>query len=117
MAKADQFAEAASLFAEEAQLSGELSDAYVTLAVHSGIASSDVLSGLRTGRYSGGESHAEAVSLLRTADPTASKHLARLLAMKASAGYSHRPSSKDDVRKAERAYRALLEQARQELRP
>ncbi len=115
MKKARQFADAASLFVEDARTSGELSDAYVTLAIHSGIAAADVICVARTGQYSGGDSHSEAVALLKGADQTASKHLARLLTMKASAGYSHRPATKDDVRKAERAHGALLDLAHKEL--
>lgn len=41
--KALEFAQAASIFFDDTDSSAELRDAYVTLAIHSGIASSDAI--------------------------------------------------------------------------
>jgi len=108
--KARQFADAADLFADAAfGDADEFGDAYVTLAVHSGIASGDVISNVVSGEYSPTGNHQESVAMLRRADPDAAKHLERLLAMKTKAGYAHRPVSAEDVARARRAHEALLE--------
>lgn len=110
--EARQFADAAVLFADAASDEvDEFGDAYVTLAVHSGIASGDVISIVINGEYSPTGSHQESVAMLRNADPDAAKHLERLLAMKTKAGYAHRPVSAEDVARARRAHEALLEVA------
>lgn len=110
-AKANQFAEAASLFHDDATGTTDLADAFVTLAVHAGIACADVICIARLGRYSATGNHDESIKLLQKADPDAAKHLTRLLGIKTKAGYTHRPVSADDVAIAVRAYRALLERA------
>lgn len=91
---------------------GELSSAVVTLYVHAGIAASDVICCARLGRHAGGESHAEAISLLTAANATSAKHLATLLSVKTKAGYSHTPASAADVKKSARAAAKLIEDAR-----
>ncbi|KZC96500.1 hypothetical protein [Clavibacter tessellarius] len=68
--KARQFADAAELFADAASDDAdEFGDAYVTLAVHSGIASGDVISIVASGEYSPTGNHQESVAMLRRADP------------------------------------------------
>jgi hypothetical protein len=110
--KAVQFADAAILFGDDATTDvGEFGDACVTLAVHSGIASADVISISLLGEYSATGNHHESVAVLRRADPEAAKHLERLLAMKTKAGYAHRSASADDISKARRAHEALLARA------
>ncbi len=96
------------MFYDEATGDTELADAFVTLAVHSEIASSDAICAAKLGRYSASESHSDAIGLLRKADPDAAKHLGRLLGLKTKAGYTHRPVSGADVRAADRGYKALL---------
>jgi hypothetical protein len=96
------------LFHDDATGTTELADAFVTLAVHAGIASADVICIARLGQYSPTGSHDESAALLKKADPDAAKHLVRLLGVKTKAGYTHRPVSRDDVATALRASRALL---------
>lgn len=110
-AKARQFADTADLLHDDATGAAESPDAFVTLAVHAGIACADVICIARLGQYSATGSHAEAAALLKKADPEAAKHLERLLAIKTKAGYTHRTVSNDDVATANRAYRALLARA------
>jgi hypothetical protein len=111
LAKARQFAAAANdvlALAEEAQ---EVADAFVTLAVHAGIAASDVICCVRLGRYARSERHDGAISLLGSAHEDAAKSLSVLLRMKTVAGYSYRPVSTSDRLRAERAMNTLLEAA------
>ena len=107
--KALQFAEAASLHFDNSTETSESPDSYVTLAVHSGIASSDTICISKLGVYSANGSHAEATALLRKADPEAATHLGRLLSLKTKAGYSHSVASTKDVQTAARAHKRLLE--------
>lgn len=112
MAKAVQFADAATVVHALAKEAGDVADAYVTLCVHAGIAASDVICCARLGRYAQGEGHHEAIALLKTASPGVERHLAALLGMKTKSGYSHVPASAEDVKRAARSVDALLEQAR-----
>lgn len=63
--KAREFAATASILFDEATRNSEHGDAYVTMAIHSGIASSDVICAVKLREYSAGDSHAAAVSLLK----------------------------------------------------
>lgn len=110
--KATQFAEVCELIESDAGDGGQLGDAYVTLAVHSGIASADAICIGVLGAYWANGNHDQAVRLLESADRSAANHLRRLLALKAKAGYTYTPSSAADVRTAESSHRALLEAAR-----
>lgn len=76
--KAEQFFNAASQIADLAKVS----DAYVTLCVHAGIAASDVICCARLGQHAAGDNHNEAVSLLRRADDSSAKSLQVLLSLK-----------------------------------
>lgn len=112
MAKAEQFADAAETVHDLADEAADIADAYVTLCVHAGIAAADVISAARLGVHARGESHEEAVALLRQVDANDAKHLAALLGMKTLAGYSHQPVSRDRAVRAGRAMEALVEAAR-----
>lgn len=109
--KARQFAQAADVLYDAARNTADLPDAYVTQAVHSGIASADVICIRRLGEYSATGSHDEAVGLLSRVDKGLSKHLVRLLAPKTKAGYSASHVSRADIETARRAHLALLEVA------
>lgn len=88
-------------------------DAYVTLCVVSGIASSDVLCCRRLGEHTQGDDHAHAVALLRRLDFSLAEDLQTLLGMKTRSAYGEAASSDADVRRAGRAARRLLDAARQ----
>jgi len=112
LAKAEQFAAAAIVVQDLADESEAVGDAFVTLCVHAGIASADVICATRLGEHARGEHHDEAVALLASVDKPASAHLRALLGMKTLAGYNHAPVSADRARRAGRAMAALLEAAR-----
>lgn len=88
-------------------------DAFVSLAVLSGIASSDVICCRRPGEYASGQSHSEAVELLAQADKRAARALNVLLGLKASAEYQPAAMSLANCRRAKRAMETLLEVADQ----
>ncbi|MBD8078483.1 hypothetical protein IF651_05345 [Cellulosimicrobium arenosum] len=109
--KARQFAEVAhqtQILADG--VPGEVADAFVTLAVHAGIAASDVICCVRLGEHARGESHSAATALLATADRDVAKHLSTLLQMKTTAGYSAVPASAQDMLRAARAMDARAEE-------
>ena len=98
--------------AELADEDDDVADAYVTLCVHAGIAASDVICCARLGEHAQGESHQDAVSLLKTADTHVAQHLSTLLNLKTKSGYSHTPATAEEFKRAGRAAQALLEAAR-----
>lgn len=112
--KAEQFAMAASVFVDDATQGVEvdLRDAYITLAVHAGIAAADTICLATLGEYAPTGSHAESISTLRQADPEAARHLSRLLGLKTKAGYGHQASPAADVVAATRAHLALINRMR-----
>lgn len=114
MRKAEQFLLAAETIAEvlDQQDDPDISDAYVTLCVHAGIAASDVACCKRLGVHPKGQDHSAAISLLGQVDRKASQQLGVLLDMKDKAEYSARPVSGTDRKKAVRAATALVELAR-----
>ncbi|UKJ63466.1 hypothetical protein H1Q78_17745 [Cellulosimicrobium cellulans] len=112
MAKATQFAAAAHDVLDLADEAADVADAFVTLAVHAGIAAADVVCCVRLGRYSRSENHQDAVALLTAADGDAARHLSSLLRLKTRAGYSPSSVSSQDTVRAERAMDALVELAR-----
>jgi len=111
-AQAEQFADATNLIHEYVDTDDDDADAYVTLCVHAGIAASDVICCARLGEHAKGESHNEAVVLLKRVDTDAAKHLSVLLGLKTKSGYSHMPATRDEVKRAGRAAEALIETAR-----
>ena len=64
------------------------------------------------GKYAVGDSHTEAVSLLRQADPTLDGYLLTLLNIKSKVAYTHQAATSDERKKARRAADALGEAAR-----
>ncbi|ARU51828.1 putative urease superfamily metal-dependent hydrolase [Cellulosimicrobium cellulans] len=112
MSKATQFAAAAHDVLDLADEAADVADAFVTLAVHAGIAAADVVCCVRLGRYSRSENHQDAVALLTAADGDAARHLSSLLRLKTRAGYSPSSVSSQDAVRAERAMDALVELAR-----
>jgi hypothetical protein len=107
--KARQFGAAASLVDHFAGDDSDLGDAFITLCVHAGIASADVICCARLGVHATGEDHAAAVSLLEKVDSQLAKDLRRLLGMKTRAGYSAAPSSASDQKAAGRAANRLVD--------
>ncbi len=112
LSKAEQFERAAADLLLLADDERAASDAYVTLAVHAGVAAADVLCCVDHGIHSRGSNHGEAVALLATRRPKLAKHLGVLLAMKPAAGYGSHPVSTVDRVRAERAMDALMNAAR-----
>jgi hypothetical protein len=111
--KARDFAEAAALLFDEATRNSEHGDVYVTMAIHSGIASSDVICATKLGEYSSADSHGVAVTLLKKAHPEAAALLSKLLNMKTKSAYGHRAVNATEVRAAESAHKKLLAFAEQ----
>ncbi len=110
--KAEQFIEAADLIRDIAEEHEDIADAYVTLCVHAGIASADVICCTRLGEHAQGENHNEAIGLLKRADRGAAKHLSTLLSLKTKSGYSFTPVTPDEFKRAGRAAESLIETAR-----
>ena len=107
-----QFYEAAEMVRELADNAEDVTNAYVTLCVHAGIAAADVRCAAALGEYARGESHIEAIGLLSAVDKAAAKHLDALLKLKTVAGYGTTTISADRVRRATRAMEFLVESAR-----
>lgn len=107
-----QFYEAAEMVRELADNAEDVTNAYVTLCVHAGIAAADVRCAAALGEYARGESHIEAIGLLAAVDKAAAKHLDALLKLKTVAGYGTTTISADRVRRATRAMEFLVESAR-----
>lgn len=112
MTVAMQFYEAAEMVRELADDDEDVTNAYVTLCVHAGIAAADVRCAAALGEYARGENHVDAVDLLATVDKRAAKHLDALLKLKTVAGYGTTTISADRVRRATRAMEFLVESAR-----
>lgn len=111
LTKARQFARSARDALDLADEARDVADAFVTLAVHAGIAASDVICCTRLGVHHRGERHQDAVALLKKADPDAARALAVLLSLKTLAGYAAATVSTKDLLRAERAMAALLDAA------
>ncbi|MDH6531803.1 hypothetical protein M2119_000040 [Aurantimicrobium minutum] len=111
--KAREFAETAAVLFDDATRNSDHGDVYVTMAIHSGIASSDVICATKLGEYSAADSHAAAVALLKKADSTAASLLSKLLNMKTKSAYGHRAVNGSEVRTAESAHKKLLALAEQ----
>jgi acetyl-CoA carboxylase carboxyltransferase component len=110
--KAERFMDAAGVIHELADTDEDAADAYVTLCVHAGIAASDVICCTSLGGHAQGESHSDAVDLLKDADVDASRYLRALLGLKTKSGYSHMPVTPAEARRAGRAATSLVEKAR-----
>lgn len=112
MAVALQFYEAAAVVRQLADEEEDVTNAYVTLCVHAGIAAGEVRCAAALGEYARGENHIDAVGLLAKVDKVAAKHLDALLKLKTVAGYGTTTISADRVRRATRAMGYLVESAR-----
>lgn len=115
--KSNQFLRSAEDAGELADDEAEVRDAVVTLLVHAGIAAADVICCKSLGQYaSGGESHNDAIELLkqvREPDGTElAKGLKKLLDVKTKAGYTHRSVTVAERKRAERAADDLVQAAR-----
>lgn len=110
LSKAKQFLRVADDARELAE-DAEVADAAVTLYIHAGIAASDAICSAALGKHAQGESHQQAIQLLSTVDKEASSSLRALLGMKTRAGYGYDPVSSQDLLRAARAARSLVERA------
>jgi hypothetical protein len=89
-------------------------NAIVSNLVYAGIAASDAICCVALGEHSQGDSHGEAVALLkkvRPDGPDLAKSLAALLALKTDAAYGNQPLSRDKQRRAERSAEKLIQAA------
>jgi len=119
MRKAEQFADAAETIREFADHEADIGDAYVTLLIHAGIAAADVICCEALGEHAHGESHTDAVELLRRVRPDGSDlgiALGSLLGAKTRAGYSHQPVNKETRVRSTRAVEKLVRAARDRYR-
>ncbi len=115
--KANQFLQSAEDIGELADDEAEVRDAVVTLLVHAGIAAADVICCKSLGRYAiGGESHSEAIELLKQVREPDGKELAKglskLLDVETKAAYTHRSVTVAERKRAERAADDLVQAAR-----
>jgi hypothetical protein len=113
--KAEQFLDAAETIREFADDENEIADAYVTLCVHAGVAAADAICCIALGEHAGGEDHQEALALISRVRPDGTelaKTLRTLLGMKTRAGYSHRPVTAEDPKRAGRNAERLVRAAR-----
>lgn len=104
--------DAANVIHEFADQDADIADVYVTLCVHAGIAASDVICCVNLGQHAKGESHSDAVELLKKVEKDAAKNLNTLLNLKTKSGYSHTPVTAAEFKRAGRAAAALVEVAR-----
>lgn len=110
--KAEQFFEQAELSRERGEDGG---DAYVSLYVLAGIASADTICCAALGVHALGESHQEAIQLLRKVRPGGdelARSLRVLLGLKSRAGYSADPVTSEMRRRARRHSEKLVVAAR-----
>lgn len=117
LARATEFFEAAE---DERHRHPERAGAWVTLYIHAGIAAADVVCCRALGRHSQGESHVQAVALLRSVQPEGPElatALGVLLGMKTKAEYGERPLSPDERTRAPRRAKQLVDAARRHWLP
>lgn len=110
LVKAKQFMQVAD-DARELADDKDVADAAATLYVHAGIAAADAICVQALGRHARGDDHNQAVKLLGSVDKDSGKHLSVLLGMKTRSGYGHHPVSVDDLLRASRAARSLVQRA------
>lgn len=93
----------------------ERANAWVTLYILAGIAAADVICCRALGRHAQVDNHVQAVALLRSVQPDGpelSLALGVLLGMKTKAGYGERAVSTEDVTRAPRRSKQLVDAAR-----
>jgi hypothetical protein len=116
LAKAEQFLESAEIIQEFAAEEEDVSDAYLTLCVHCGVAAADVICCMALGEHTLGDDHNEAVAHLSKVRPDGvqlGNALRTLLGMKTRAGYSHERINAAACKRAQRAAERLLGSARE----
>jgi hypothetical protein len=106
LTKANEFLDAALI------IEGEMTDAFVSLCIHAGIAAADVICCARLGKHAVGENHSDAISLLAHADRNVQQHLRTLLTLKSKVEYTHLSATATERKKARRAAEVLVEAAR-----
>lgn len=112
MAKAVSFLEQANVVLALADSEQDVTDAAVTLLVHAGIAAADVVCCARLGEHAAGDSHNDAIALLRKVDSDAANDLKVLLDLKTQAGYSALRTTPRNLTRARRAASHLVDEAR-----
>lgn len=115
LAKAEQFFEQAELIRELADSDTDVGDAFVSLYVLAGIAAADAICCRALGLHAIGESHQEAVQLLRSVHPGGddlARSLSTLLGVKSRAGYAAAPVTAEMRRRANRHAAKLVVAAR-----
>lgn len=113
--KAEQFFAQAELIRELADDDSEAADAYVSLYVLAGIAAADVICCAAMSVHALGESHQEAVQLLRQVRPGGddlARSLSALLGLKTRAGYTGEPVTAEMRRRGRRHAEKLVVAAR-----
>jgi hypothetical protein len=113
--KAGEFADAAQTIREFADDEADVGDAYVTLLIHAGVAAADVICCAELGEHARGESHNDAIELIRRVRPggtALANALSTLLGAKTRAGYGHQRVNKDTRIRCARAAEKLLQAAR-----
>lgn len=88
----------------------------VSLYVLAGVAASDAICGARLGEYAQGENHADALAVLKRADPTLVASLQRLLSRKTEWPYGGAGVSASRIESARAAATRLVEAARRSTR-
>lgn len=111
LTKARRFFDVADDALQLADDATDVADAATTLYVHAGIAAADAICAKALQKHAKGQDHNQAVTLLETIDREASKNLRILLQMKTRAAYGHDPVGADQLRRARRAARSLLDKA------
>jgi hypothetical protein len=114
LAKAKQFLDAAQTLRDLADDEAAIGDALVTLCVHAGIAAADAICCVALGEHSRGESHDEAVKLIKRVRPDGNdlgNALNALLAMKTRAAYGSEPVSGELRLRARRGAERLVSAA------
>jgi hypothetical protein len=113
--KAEQFYSAAQTIRDAADDQADVGDAFVTLCVHAAIAAADAICCSALGEHAQGDSHVEAVQLLRRTGRDAAElagALQTLLGLKTRAGYGDEPVNAEMRKRAERAAQKLVSAAK-----
>lgn len=89
---------------------GVLSSAVAGVFVTAGIATSDVICGVKKGKYVEWDDHSSAISLLKEVDEDAAKALSFLLSIKNRVQYEpYSEISSDDQKRAQRSIENLID--------
>lgn len=98
--------------AEDLALNENGASSIVSLYILAGIAAADAICCAKLGEYSRSQNHADAVAVLRRADPGLAPSLQRLLTRKTEANYGIEPLSATRVNESRSAASRLVEAAR-----